>query len=61
MSANTLFGDSTVVLGIETSCDETAAAVVMGGNDVLSQHRLICMPGMAVWCQRLRAVLMWRQ
>ncbi len=27
---------STVVLGIETSCDETAAAVVMGGNDVLS-------------------------
>ena len=36
MSANTLFNDSTVVLGIETSCDETAAAVVMGGNDVLS-------------------------
>jgi N6-L-threonylcarbamoyladenine synthase len=28
--------DSTVVLGIETSCDETAAAVVMGGNDILS-------------------------
>lgn len=27
---------STVVLAIETSCDETAAAVVMGGNDVLS-------------------------
>jgi N6-L-threonylcarbamoyladenine synthase len=26
----------TVVLGIETSCDETAAAVVMGGVDVLS-------------------------
>jgi N6-L-threonylcarbamoyladenine synthase len=26
----------TVVLGIETSCDETAAAVVMGGFDVLS-------------------------
>jgi len=36
MSANTLFNDSSVVLGIETSCDETAAAVVMGGNDVLS-------------------------
>ena len=36
MSANSLFNDSTVVLGIETSCDETAAAVVMGGNDVLS-------------------------
>jgi N6-L-threonylcarbamoyladenine synthase len=28
--------DSTVVLGIETSCDETAAAVVMGGFDVVS-------------------------
>jgi N6-L-threonylcarbamoyladenine synthase len=28
--------DSTVVLGIETSCDETAAALVMGGYDVLS-------------------------
>jgi N6-L-threonylcarbamoyladenine synthase len=27
---------STVVLGIETSCDETAAALVMGGDDVLS-------------------------
>jgi len=27
---------STVVLGIETSCDETAAALVMGGSDVLS-------------------------
>lgn len=27
---------STVILGIETSCDETAAAVVMGGGDVLS-------------------------
>ena len=28
--------ESTVVLGIETSCDETAVAVVMGGGDVLS-------------------------
>ncbi len=28
--------DSTVVLAIETSCDETAAALVMGGHDVLS-------------------------
>jgi tRNA N6-adenosine threonylcarbamoyltransferase len=27
---------STLVLGIETSCDETAAALVMGGNDVIS-------------------------
>ena len=29
-------GPDTVVLGIETSCDETAAACVMGGVDVLS-------------------------
>ena len=36
MTANMLFSESTVILGIETSCDETAAAVVMGGNDVLS-------------------------
>jgi N6-L-threonylcarbamoyladenine synthase len=28
--------DSTLVLGIETSCDETAAALVLGGNDVIS-------------------------
>ncbi|MFZ9356266.1 MAG: hypothetical protein ACO3BU_08555 [Ilumatobacteraceae bacterium] len=28
--------ESTVVLGIETSCDETAVAVVMGGGDVLN-------------------------
>lgn len=28
--------ESTVVLGIETSCDETAVAVVMGGTDVIS-------------------------
>ncbi|HVL03638.1 MAG TPA: tRNA (adenosine(37)-N6)-threonylcarbamoyltransferase complex transferase subunit TsaD [Acidimicrobiales bacterium] len=28
--------DTTMVLGIETSCDETAAAVVAGGNDVRS-------------------------
>ena len=29
-------GPDTVILGIETSCDETAAAVVMGGDDVVS-------------------------
>ena len=28
--------DDTLVLGIETSCDETAAALVMGGQDVVS-------------------------
>jgi len=30
------FSESTMVLGIETSCDETAAALVMGGADVIS-------------------------
>lgn len=28
--------DTTLVLGIETSCDETAAALVLGGYDVIS-------------------------
>jgi N6-L-threonylcarbamoyladenine synthase len=28
--------DTTMVLGIETSCDETAAALVMGGSDVVA-------------------------
>lgn len=28
--------ETTLVLGIETSCDETAAALVMGGQDVVS-------------------------
>jgi N6-L-threonylcarbamoyladenine synthase len=28
--------ESTLVLGIETSCDETAAALVMGGQDIAS-------------------------
>jgi N6-L-threonylcarbamoyladenine synthase len=36
MSAGYPVDDTTVVLGIETSCDETAAALVMGGTDVLS-------------------------
>jgi tRNA N6-adenosine threonylcarbamoyltransferase len=29
-------GPDTLVLGVETSCDETAAALVMGGSDILS-------------------------
>ena len=29
-------GDHTLILGIETSCDETAAALVLGGTDVVS-------------------------
>lgn len=36
MSDRTTVDASTLVLGIETSCDETAAALVMGGNDVVS-------------------------
>ncbi len=28
--------ESTLVLGVETSCDETAAALVLGGSDVVS-------------------------
>jgi N6-L-threonylcarbamoyladenine synthase len=28
--------DSTLILGVETSCDETAAALVLGGSDVVS-------------------------
>ena len=31
-----IIDESTMVLGIETSCDETAAALVMGGDDVVS-------------------------
>jgi N6-L-threonylcarbamoyladenine synthase len=34
-TSSIVVNDATVVLGIETSCDETAAALVMGGNDVL--------------------------
>lgn len=33
---NFVVNESTVILALETSCDETAASVVMGGNDVLS-------------------------
>jgi tRNA N6-adenosine threonylcarbamoyltransferase len=35
-SAGVDVGPDTLVLGIETSCDETAAALVMGGSDVVS-------------------------
>ena len=34
--SNFVVNESTVILALETSCDETAASVVMGGNDVLS-------------------------
>ncbi len=33
---STSVDQSTLILGIETSCDETAAALVMGGHDVVS-------------------------
>mgnify|MGYP003337926645 FL=1 len=35
-SDHSMIDASTVILAIETSCDETAASVVMGGTDVLS-------------------------
>ncbi|MDA2944442.1 MAG: tRNA (adenosine(37)-N6)-threonylcarbamoyltransferase complex transferase subunit TsaD [Actinomycetota bacterium] len=31
-----IVNENTLVLGIETSCDETAAALVLGGDDVIS-------------------------
>ena len=34
--SNFVVNESTVILALETSCDETAASVVMGGNDILS-------------------------
>jgi N6-L-threonylcarbamoyladenine synthase len=34
--AATVVDDATMVLAIETSCDETSAAVVLGGHEVLS-------------------------
>lgn len=36
MRESIVVNESTLVLGIETSCDETAAALVMGGHDVAS-------------------------
>ncbi|CAA0377026.1 putative tRNA N6-adenosine threonylcarbamoyltransferase [Arabidopsis thaliana] len=36
-SENPNFDDNLVVLGIETSCDDTAAAVVRGNGEILSQ------------------------
>ena len=47
--------DSTVVLGIETSCDETAAALVMGGSTCCRawcRARSSCTPTSVVWCPR---------
>jgi len=35
-AAGVVVGEQTLVLGIETSCDETAAALVLGGHDVVS-------------------------
>ncbi len=36
MPAELTVDETTLVLGVETSCDETAAALVMGGDDVVS-------------------------
>ena len=43
----------TVILGIESSCDETTASVVVNGRRVLSNviaSQVDCMPNMAEWC-----------
>ncbi|KAL7602841.1 hypothetical protein Lser_V15G16108 [Lactuca serriola] len=37
LGSNTVFYDNLVVLGIETSCDDTAAAVVRSNGEILSQ------------------------
>ncbi|KAK9051543.1 hypothetical protein SSX86_028170 [Deinandra increscens subsp. villosa] len=37
LGSNHVFNDNLVVLGIETSCDDTAAAVVRGNGEILSQ------------------------
>ncbi|XP_071741496.1 probable tRNA N6-adenosine threonylcarbamoyltransferase, mitochondrial [Rutidosis leptorrhynchoides] len=37
LGSNHLFNDNLIVLGIETSCDDTAAAVVRGDGEILSQ------------------------
>ena len=42
----------TLILGIESSCDETAASVVAGGNKILSNHRLIFTKNSAVSFQK---------
>ena len=50
------------VLGIETSCDETAAAVVIDGTQVVSSvvsSQVDLHAGMAAWCPRWRAGCIW--
>ena len=50
--------EDVLILAIESSCDETAAAVVKNGRQVLSNiHFLADRPAhccTAVWCRRLR-------
>ena len=33
---NTAIKENAVILGIETSCDETAASIVKGGREILA-------------------------
>ena len=43
------------ILGIETSCDETAAAIVKNGQDILSivvQSQVKLHQKLAGWCRR---------
>lgn len=53
-------GDDLVVLGIETSCDDTAAAVVRGDGKILSQvvSSQICSFYMEVLLPKWRKLLM---
>jgi hypothetical protein len=56
-------GYNLLVLGIESSCDETAAAVVQSGkllsNVIASQFKEI-IPNSAAWFRRLRRANIWK-
>ena len=52
-----------LILGIETSCDETAAAVVADGRRVLSSVVATQFEAHAAyggWCRRLRPAGIWK-
>ena len=53
----------TLILAVESSCDETAVAVVADGKEILSmslQHRLMYIRNLVVLFQRLQAEFMWK-
>lgn len=56
-------GDNMIILAIESSCDETAVALVRDGREVLtirSFRRPTCTPSMAASCPRSRRARTWR-